>query len=304
MTGSLAKIQTTQFILAIFCGLFVSSAVADDKDAIVYHPARPSDELIQIARQIQEPTTPSVPPNQLKSSRFFLRVTEKRFILAGGAINKSAVLGGKPFTFLTVPQAAFGKSLLEVFAAIGYADDELIAQRGKEMVAIVARYSDEIKPSPVLDGTLPAVGWKDFIYVPTWKNAFVLFGRLADEAEINRDPGFQPFELTFGDQQQKSFVLGFSRAGKKRIATTPFDVLKQRGGDDWKYRSLLAKKLGMNSHFLGTGKTENAVFPKRGGVLEFIGPNRRVVDLKEAAVIDLGALEIIRSVGGQPSSRD
>lgn len=58
--------------------------------------------------------------------------------------------------------------------------------------------------------------------------------------------------------------------------------------------------MSMNSHFLGTGKTQNTVLGGEG-VLEFIGPNmpvftayrdgkRAIPALAEVAVIDMGAI--------------
>ncbi|MDF1713563.1 MAG: hypothetical protein P1U90_15090 [Akkermansiaceae bacterium] len=49
----------------------------------------------------------------------------------------------------------------------------------------------------------------------------------------------------------------------------------------------------MNSHFRGVGVTENTLSPAndRKGLPEFVGPNRKLSDLAEFAVIDIGKME-------------
>ena len=96
---------------------------------------------------------------------------------------KMAVLAAstKPFVFLTTPESIFGRSLLEIYADIGYEAEDIIRfQRNEDMVAILFRYPDDITLSKVADGNLDT-DWPNRIYATTWDNILSLFTRLAQD---------------------------------------------------------------------------------------------------------------------------
>jgi len=103
--------------------------------------------------------------------------------------------------------------------------------------------------------------------------------------------------LFFQSETEKQFVLSFPEAGKARIRTTDYAVLRETGGADWVYRELLEDKLSLFEHFRGNGRTLNELKDPLGkrpetGLREFVGPNQTLAELVEIAVVSLGALRV------------
>jgi hypothetical protein len=148
---------------------------------------------------------------------------------------------------------------------------------------------------------------------------FVLFERLAENATIDpqKRGEFTPERTFFRSGAEKMFVLGFPERGKERIKKASkaspgpgYAELKAIGGADWVYRSLLESKLSVFEHFRGNGRTHNEVLDPEGldpeaGLIEFVGPNRKIKDLPEVAIIHLGRLAIEDTFGvkAEPSPR-
>ena len=262
---------------------------------------QPSDELNAICMQIRDVTRDKIPYNRLtRTTNYFVRIAPRKVILTeSGDLRDEAILGTRPFVFLTTPGSIYGKSLLEIYEDIGYEAEDIIRwQRNEEMVAIVFRYPVGISLSGVLDGQL-SQRWSDWVYVPTWDNMFVLFDRLAENATIDpqKRGEFAPERSFFRSGAEKMFVQGFPERGKERIKKTPYADLKALGGADWVYRSLLESKLSVFEHFRRNGRTHNEVLDPEGlepeaGLIEFVGPNRKIKDLPEVAIIYLGRLAI------------
>jgi hypothetical protein len=251
-------------------------------------------EFQSIVQRICDPTTQMIPDTELKISNYFIRLTLRKYAVAeDGQINPDTHLGGKPYVFFTVPQAAYGRSLYGIYSDIGYDAEAIIAERSERTVALVIRYRDDIKLSERIDGNLDKESYRSFVYVPTWKNAFALFARLAGETTpADSDPLKY---LSFNDDGDRDLARYFPPGRRARVATLPYQLLRAAGGPDWQYRSLLETKLGLNSHFRGVGITENTLSPadSRKGLPEFVGPNLRLRELEEYAVIDLGRLEFV-----------
>ncbi|HET9711042.1 MAG TPA: hypothetical protein VFP64_04140, partial [Pyrinomonadaceae bacterium] len=200
----------------------------------------------------------------------------------------------KPFVFLTTPESIFGRSLLEIYEDIGYEAESIIRDsRNKDTVAILFRYRDDISVSTLRDGNFPD-DWSKWIYPTTWDNIFSLFTRLVqDEGSCNKDD--KPWKRICLPNMQAAFVLGFPLEGKLRLRTTTYPVLKATGGSDWEYRKLLEAKLSVFEHFRGNGETQNEVHDpdaRQPGLLELVGPNMKIDDLQEVAIIHLGKLLI------------
>jgi hypothetical protein len=259
-----------------------------------------SQELRDIVDKIRDPNTPWVSLQDMAPGKYFARLTEKRFVFsANGSKNDSAVLGSKPYVFITVPQTFYGRSLFEGYSSLGYGVENVLANSDKPQALMVFRYPDAIRLSPVEDGNIPAENARLYVYKPLWPNVFPLFTQLASEAVI-ASGGFDPYDVVFEKESQRMFAMSFPQAGQQRIAMASYTELEATGGADFVYRGFLDTKMSMNSHFLGTGKTKNTVLGGEG-VLEFIGPNMPVFTayhdgkhtipaLAEVAVIDMGAI--------------
>ncbi|MCA8992875.1 MAG: hypothetical protein KDA88_12880 [Planctomycetaceae bacterium] len=251
-----------------------------------------TDEFRQIVQAICNPATELTPDSNLARSDIYFRLTERKYaVSADNKLNTQAALGGSPYVFLTVPQVGFGRSLYGVYSDLGYDAEGVLQQRGKHMVALVIRYDSEIKFSPERNGlgSLRNDDFDQYVYVPTWRNGFRLFSRLASEAPDPKNPA----HMTFQDDADRDMARYFPADRRQHLAELPYPLLRMAGGPDWEYRQLLENKMGMNSHFRGVGITENTLSPadNRTGVPEFVGPNRRLADLIEYAVIDFGRME-------------
>lgn len=264
------------------------------------YPKSLSGPIQEFAKVIRNPHSSKMPLNQLPpASRYFLRIAPRNAILTSD--NKLikepvAVLAApaKPFVFLTTPESIFGRSLLEIYEDIGYEAESIIRDsRNQDMVAILFRYPNDISVSRLRDGNLPD-DWSRWIYPTTWDNVFSLFSRLVqDEHSCNK--GDVPAKRICLPNMQAAFVLGFPPEGKLRLRTTTYPVLKATGGSDWEYRKLLETKLSVFEHFRGNGETQNEVLDpdaQQPGLLELVGPNMKIDDLQEVAVIHLGRLMI------------
>lgn len=112
----------------------------------------------------------------MKPGKYFARLTEKRFVMSSnGARNDGAVLGVKPFVFITVPQTFYGRGLFEGYSSLGYGVENVLANSHKQQALIVFRYPDEIQLNPVKNGNIPADNFRSHIYVPVWPNVFPFF---------------------------------------------------------------------------------------------------------------------------------
>ncbi len=291
----------TLCLLLVMPALALAQAAAEGRTLL--YPANAgelSEELQDIVNKIIDPSTPKVWMNEMAPGKYFARLTEKRFIFSSdGTKSDKAVLGVKPFVFITVPQTFYGRQLFEGYSSLGYGVESVLANHRKHQTLMVFRYPDEVQLSPVLNGKIPDKNFRSYIYVPVWPNVFPLFTRLARQSVVATG-GFHPYDVVFSNQRERMFVLSFPKAGRDRIRIATYTELEAAGGADFVYRNLLDSKMSMNNHFLGTGKTKNTVLGGEG-VLEFIGPNMRVFTpysndkhniaaLPEVAVIDMGAI--------------
>lgn len=298
--------QASRFVallVVLLIGVVVASApgpaLAADRVLITEKDA--SHALKQIVATLQDTTTASIPYEDLtRTSDYFVRIAPRKYVVTpDNEIANSAILGTKPFVFLTTPESVYGKSLLEIYLDIGYEAEDIIRwQRDQDMVAIVFRYPQTIRVSDVRDGALPE-GWRQMVFAPTWDNIFVLFDKLAAEATIAPDTQgeFQPENLFFRSEPERYFVLGFPADAKGRMKTLGYADMRALGGADWTYRRLLENKLSVFEHFRGNGRTLNEIVDPDGtkhdeGLLEFVGPNKKVKELAEVAVVHLGTLTI------------
>lgn len=284
----------------VCCFLIAQPLVCAADRAILYPPA-PEGKLHEIATNIQNANTQKVPSENIpQPSEYFIRIAPRQYVLsADNKLLPNAILGTKPYVFITTPEGVYGKPLLDIYLDIGYEAEDIIRwQRDVEMVAIIFKYPPPIALSNVTDGKLPE-NWQQFIYSPTWENIFTLFSKLAVDAPIQADKKgeFMPTQLFFRSDAEKQLVLGFPEAGKQRLKNVEYNTLRTTGGSDWVYRDLLEKKLSIFEHFRGTGRTLNEVVDPRGehqlsGILEFVAPNSNLNNLPEVAVVSLGKLTI------------
>lgn len=268
-------------------------------DRTLLYPTEVSGKLEEVVKNIQ---TQAVMPyeNLPQPSGYYVRIAPQGYILTeNNQIADSAILGTKPFVFITTPEGIYGKTLLDIYLDIGYEAEDIIRwQRDVETVAIVFRYSEAVSLSAVTNGEFPA-DWDKKVFVPTWDNILTLFKKLAEKATVEPDKKgeFAPTQLFFKSEAERHLVLGFPPEGQQRLKTTDYNVLRLTGGADSVYRDLLERKLSVFEHFRGTGRTLNEVVdPKmaqsHSGLLEFVAPNQKVKELPEVAIISLGKLVV------------
>lgn len=284
------------FLLMLSAGF----AQAAELRELLYDQSK-TPELKAAVAALRDPALAKVPYEQLqRRSDVFVRITPRKVVIgADGKLLDTAILGTKPFVFVSTPESLQGKSLLDIYLDIGYEAEDIIAwQRDQDMVAVVFRFPASVTVSDVRDGALPQ-DWQSHVYAPTWANAFVLFDRLAAAASIepDRKGEFAPWQTFFRSEAEKTFVLDFPAVARQRVASTPYARLAALGGDDWKYRALLETKLSLFEHFRGTGRTQNELEDRDGskpdtGVLEFVGPNQKLPALPELAVVHIGSLTL------------
>ena len=255
-----------------------------------------SEAFQKVVAAIRDPSTPVVKDSEVRRSDIYFRLTEKRFVVTDeGAVNEHAILGGSPYVFLTIPQAAYGRSLYGIYSDLGYGAEGVLRQRDVPMAALVIRYRNDVAYSDVRDGNGPLNGdqFKSFVYTPTWKNGMALFARLAGEVAPQGAPFYA--YLNFESPADRNLARFFPAERRKQIEELPYPLLRAVGGPDWRYRQLLETKMGMNSHFRGVGRTENTLSPAsdRAGLPEFVGPNRKLTELHDYAVIDMGRMAFV-----------
>jgi hypothetical protein len=285
-------LYSTLVVLLSFVG-----AVHAQQRPLLY-PNSLSGPIQELAKTIRDPHSNKVPLNQLPpANRYFIRIAPRAAILTkDNKLQATSVLAApaKPFVFLTTPESIFGRSLLEIYEDIGYeAEDIIRSSRNEDMVAILFRYPNDVSVSRLTDGKLPN-NWSKWIYPTTWDNLFSLFSELVqdDRSELCNKVDV-PVKRICLPNIQASFVLGFPAEGKLRLKTTTYSVLKAVGGSDWEYRKLLETRLSVFEHFRGNGETQNEVFDpdaQQPGLLELIGPNMKINELPEVAIIHLGKL--------------
>jgi hypothetical protein len=296
------------FLFAAILVCISAPALAADRE-ILFLSEDPSPALEAILDTLQAPHTQPIPYAELpEESDYFARIAPRQYVIAEpGTLADNAILGTKPFVFITTPEGLYGKNLLQLYLDIGYeAEDILRWQRDAPMVAVIFRYEDDIARHPGRDGNLPAEHWDRHVYVPTWDNIFPLFERLAAKADIDPEQTghFAPWRLIFKSETEKQFALSFPEAGKTRIRNTDYAVLRETGGADWVYRKLLEDKLSLFEHFRGNGRTLNELKDPLGqrpetGLHEFVGPNQTLAELPEIAVVSLGALRVTDAAASQ-----
>jgi hypothetical protein len=282
-------------------GLCLSYAHAVAQQRELLYPSSVAGALHAVVERIRQLSSRQIAYDQMtRTTEYFVRIAPRKHVLTpDNIIQDNAILGTKPLVFVTIPESVYGRSLLELYEDIGYEAEDIIRwQRNEDMIAIVFRYPEEIAVSSVRDGRLPA-DWDRKVYVPTWDNIFALFSRLADRATIEpaKQGEFAPERLFFRSPDEKAFVAGFPEAGKQRIRTTSYTGLRAVGGSDWVYRQMLENKLSIFEHFRGNGRTHNEVRDPEGqhpeaGLVEFVGPNRKIKVFPEVAIIHLGRLTI------------
>jgi hypothetical protein len=270
----------------------------------VLYTNSPSGPIQELAKSLRDPQKDEIPVGQLPPpNRYFVRIIARKYVLTKeNKISETAVLTGaaRPFVFLTTPEGFIGKSLLEIYADIGYeAEDVLRTQLNEDMVAVLFRYPDNVNISSVKNGNLGR-DWRNGIYPTTWDNVFSLFTRLVQD---ERSPACKetgiPSKNICLPPQDRAFVMRFPLAGKRQLKTKnkTYPVLRATGGSLWRYRKLLEDKLSLFEHFRGDGRTENEVRnsrdrPSEPRLFEVIGPNMKINQLPELVVIHLGELKI------------
>ena len=290
-------------ILLLFFGN--SAAMAQERDLLYSKSLSP--RLQRIVAAIRNPKSGRVDEERLNQiTDFFVRIAPRSDILTkdnqlldeSNQGQKTAILGTKPFIFLTSPESIYGRSLLEIYTDIGYeAEDIIRRQHNQDVVAIIFRYPENVTLAQDLkDGILPK-DWNEKVYISYWDNIFSLFYRLAENANVEPDKRgeFAPERTFFRSEAEKSFVLNYTVIAKHRLKKVPYAELKATGGGDWAYRKLLEDKLSIFEHFRGNGRTQNEVADPDGeqlGIVEFVGPNRKIKDLPEVAIVHLGKLII------------
>ena len=255
----------------------------------ILHESGSDPELRLRAARLLDGTAPRIDDVAMPlRTHHFLRLTERRYLLdSRDHLLPAARLGGAPIVFLTVPEAAVGRTLYGLYSDLGYGADDVLRQRGVPMVAVLFRYPDRVRiPDPWEAPTGP--GWESRVYHPTWETVFELFANLAGESRAGTFTHFP--SLTTDERRLARFL---PEARRRTVAALPYPLLRLSGGTDWEYRLLLERCLSLNSHFSGMGVTENTLSPGDGrkGLPEFVGPDLPLSELAAMAVVDLGQLE-------------
>lgn len=294
------------FLLIVL--LTIPNAVEAQQRKLLY-PKTLAGDIGKFAKNIQDPHRQQIAVGELPpASRYFVRILPRKYVLdEHNNILGSAVLAQatKPFAFLTTPESVYGRSLLDIYADIGYEAEGIVtAQRDLDVVAVLFRYPDNVTLSTVMDGRFGGE-WPNGIYSTSWDNIIAVFTRLvqADTSAAckeaaalagKKDP--DPVHYICLPPSDQTFVAGFPASGQQEVKDRTYIQLKAAGGDNWKYRELLENKLSVFEHFRGDGRTENELIDLKGGnpprLREVVGPNVKLKALPEVAVIDLGRLII------------
>jgi hypothetical protein len=277
---------------------------AEQRELLYPDPDKLTGKFKEAVDDVRNLRLPPVPYEKLSpKTDYYVRIVPRKVVVdEKNQLKPNAVLGTKPFVFVTSPQGVTGKFLLDIYKDIGYeAADIITTQRDQDMVAVVFSFPRTVSVCDVRDGVLPA-DWARQVYVPTWDNVYALFTKLAESAvvEPKKTGEFQPKKLFFRSEAEKAFVVNYPRKGLERLRKTSFvtyETLMLAGGADWEYRKLLEDKLSVFAHFRGTGRTLNVVLDPYmtktdTGIFEYIGPNSKLAELPEIAVVHLGCLRI------------
>jgi hypothetical protein len=293
------------FVTAAAVVVGISPAVGEAPKATVrqlLYPEKSDDVpagLRPVVAKLLSDDQGTVEPADAKPAGVFVRVVSRKYVLDGRAIKQDAFIGGRPFVFVTLPETLYGRTLLQVFSAIGYSADEVLTgQLGSEKVAVVFRWGEKVTPHAGRDGKLPD-DWQTKVYPSTWDNLFSLVDKMAADkdwhalAEVGRPSALT--RLNFQSAKERQFVLGYPDAGKERLKALPYSALRDTKGADWDYRQFLERTLGASEHFTGDGTSQPAIFAKgkTTGFPEFLGPNRELVALPEVAIIGLGSVQVV-----------
>lgn len=255
----------------------------------ILHQSGSDAEWQRLLDALVNPSAPRVSDRRMPvRTPCFLRLTEQRFLWsAERGLLPDAHLGGAPFVFLTVPEAAQGRSLYGLYSDLGYSAESVLRQRGVAMAAVVFRYPAAVHvPDPWTAPT--GMNWESRVYQPTWDVMFALFARLAGET---KDGQFSNFPTLTPQERDLARFLPESR--RRAVAEVPYALLRMSAGADWEYRSLLMRCLSLNDHFSGNGFTENTLSPgdDRRGLPEFVGPDWPLSELAAWAIVEFGSLE-------------
>lgn len=232
-----------------------------------------------------------------KPGGVYLRVVSRKHVLDGDALKPDGWLGGRPFMFLTVPEAAYGRDLLGTLSAIGYDPEDILErEKGEQKVAIVFTFPDAVRPGEMKDETLPD-DWDRRVYAAKWNTVFALLDRMTASKErcvVRPKDAFDPTRFQFRDDKELAFAIGFPNEGKRRVRGD-YAALRETGGADWVYRQLIERLFGCSEHFRGDGRTKLTVVGKgkpRDGFPEFLCPNMQLKDVPVLAVVGLGTLRV------------
>jgi hypothetical protein len=163
---------------------------------------------------------------------------------------------------------------------------------------VVFQWEDAVVLHQGRDGKLPSA-WHSAVYSPTWDNLFSLVERMAADpcwhvVQAEGKPRIRT-KLRLRSVREVFFLRGYPESGRKRIKSCPYSVLRDVGGADWEYRSILRRSMSAGEFFTGDG-TSKRTFAGRGasppGFPEFVGPNRELTSLPKIAVVSLGALRV------------
>jgi hypothetical protein len=242
----------------------------------------------------------SIDAKDAKPTGIFARIITRKYVLDGKTLKKGSTLGTKPFVFTTLPETLYGRNLLEVFSMIGYSAEEVLTrEHGEEKVVVLFRWEKEIVLHSDRGGKLPDA-WHSAVYPATWDNLFALVEKMASDKNWNyvkeADKPSVLNKLQLQSLKEGQFLLSFPDAGKKRIKSSNYSVLRSIKGSDWEYRQFLDRSMGASEHFSGDGKskpTMNGQSKPPTGFPEFLGPNRELMNLPEIAVIGLGKLQVM-----------
>ena len=286
------------FVLPI---LVLASGRASAQQRALLYELNASPELKAVAAKLCDPKTEKILyPNLTRETDYFARLVSRKDILnPDNTLKDGAILGIKAMVFISNTQSVEGRSLLELFQGIGYEAEEILGKnRNKDMVLVVFRYANDVSPSNVKVGCLPD-DYLQHIYTPTWDNIFALLDRMAEKAPIepNRKGEIAPDRTFFRSNAERNFVLSFPSEGRERVKSASYYELRAIRGSDWVYRQMLESKLSVTEHFLGTGRTHDEVMDpevrdREAGLIEFVGPNRKIQDLAEVAVVHIGKLSV------------
>jgi hypothetical protein len=232
----------------------------------------------------------------------FVRILQQRFVVDKETDQpvKDARLGSRPFVFLTLPEALHGRTLPQIFAAVGYSlEDAYLKNAGKEIAAVVFTYPEGYRVHPA-GKRLPDEDWDRRIYPATWCNVFDLTEQMVRGSRFvvgSAGKDDAPKKLALTSEAEKAFVLGYPLAGKDRLRRATYAALQRTGGADWEYRQLLERCWGASEHFRGDGRTKLTFGSAPGsqrGFPEYLGPNLALAEAEAGAlaVIYLGTLKI------------